>query len=270
MLNKRGSRLVLVAFCTVCLLAFRSQAAADLITGSQDVMGHRATDAYTVNGTTYGPYGWDYSYTRMFDGTKLSKHLEINFVFDADSGLNAAQQAAYKANAVANIQAIWNNRFVITDTTTGVSYPIFLDPTTTGPTFNQTVAVHKAQANEREDMLNWYADSAAVTMAHEFGHMLGLFDEYIGGAVDQYPNPTLTDTGLMGLGALTANPAMFPRYYQQFLDYMNSLNGPGTATSHTFQLVPVPEPSTFYLAGLASPVLLLVLRRRWQARLAGC
>jgi hypothetical protein len=49
---------------------------------------------------------------------------------------------------------------------------------------------------------------------------------------------------------------MYSRYYQQYLDYMNSLNG-----DHTFELVMVPEPGCMLLAGLA---LFLLAQRRFR------
>lgn len=119
-----------------------------------------------------------------------------------------------------------------------------MDVTTTGP-FDQTVTVHKGDG--RADMTNWYETDTASINAHEFGHMLGLFDEYIGGAVDQYPNPTLSNDGLMGLGALNPNPVMYERYYQQYLDYMRQLNPTGNFALRT------PEPASWLLmaVGLA-------------------
>ena len=228
-------------------------------TGSENVSGTLSTPQYTDQGQTYGPFQLSFSYTRSFDGAALTKHAEINFVFDASLGFNDAQKSAYRAAAEANIESIWNNRFVITDTVNNSAFPLTLDVTTEGPTFNQTVAVHPGSA--RGDALNWFQSFTAPIMAHEFGHMLGLFDEYVGGSVDKYPNPTLSSEGLMGLGALNANPEMLPRYYQQYLDYMATLN-PG----HNFTLTAVPEPSALLL--LASGVFgLLVFGKLRQSRL---
>jgi PEP-CTERM motif-containing protein len=214
------------------------------VTGSEKVTGTRNTPQYTDSGTTYGPFGWNFSYTRSFDGTKLTKNVEISFLFDADLGYTDPQRMAFIAAAEAGVEGIWNNRFKIEDSAAGSSFPLGIDLTTTGP-FNQTVMIHKGSGtpNMPFDMTNWFVDeSTASALAHEFGHMLGLFDEYIGGAVNQYPNPTLTATGLMGLGALNANPEMFSRYYQQYLDYMNTLN-PG----QNFRLQAIPEPPTWIL-----------------------
>jgi hypothetical protein len=243
----------------VGLSVLPSLAQAQYNTGSQDISGTRTTAQYgdtnlVDNGGNkgpFGPYSWNYSYTRSFDGTSLMKDVQVRFQFDTNF---VGNQGAYIASAMANISSIWNNKFVVVDTANNATFPCVFNLTTNGP-FNQTVQVHANQ--DREDMLNWGANSTAPTMAHEFGHMLGLYDEYIGGAVDQYPNPTLSNDGLMGLGALNANPVMYPRYYQQLLDYMSSLN-PGD----TFVLQAVPEPGAISLLLLSAVVLLMASRSR--------
>ncbi|MDZ4821264.1 MAG: PEP-CTERM sorting domain-containing protein [Planctomycetota bacterium] len=246
--------------CCVALLACfvsATPAFGDLINGSVDVTGSRATPQYTVGDDTYGAFGWNFSYTRSFDGTKLTKHLEIDFQFDAALNYDAAQKAAFKAAAEANIENQWNNKASIKDETTGISYPITVDVTTAGP-FNQTVQVHLSTGNDPTDMTNWYSADTPAVQAHEFGHMLGLFDEYLGGAVNQYPDPLLSNDGLMGLGALNANPVMYPRYYQQYLDYMYELN-----PTEDFTMTIVPEPATWLLVvvGLLGMVAVTYRRR---------
>lgn len=244
------------------LALLAGSAAGALTTGSENVSGSRATAEYTHDSNTYGPFGWNYSYTRSFDGEKFTKHLEIDFDFDAGLGWDDTQKNAYKANAEAAIEGQWNNKFKIKDNNTGISYPLTVDMTTTGP-FNQTVEVEFRTGGNVIDPINnptpttmshWHSDETAQAMAHEFGHMLGLFDEYIGGAVNQYPDPLLSNDGLMGLGALLANPVMYPRYYQQYLDYMYQLNSSGS-----FSLIPEPASWLLLTMGL---VCVAALRRR--------
>ncbi len=232
---------------------------ASYITGSENVSGSRYTPEYTSGGVTYGPYGWNFSYTRGFDGTKLVKHLEIDFVFDAALNYDDAQKAAYRARIESNIEGIWNDKYVIVDLITGTLFPVLVDVTTGGPTFNQTVTVKPGTG--RANMTTWYAGGTASANAHEFGHMLGLYDEYIGGSVDQWPNPTLTSVGLMGLGALLPDPTMYTRYYQQYLDYIRQLNPNG---SFGLQQA-VPEPASLALLAMGAGVLLVGFRRRAAA-----
>jgi hypothetical protein len=255
----RSRKIQEVAFVALMSVIFISPATATYITGSERVSGSITTPQYgdaslldnAGNPGPFGPFGLAFSYTRSFDGTSLLKNVEINFVFDA--GFTEAQQAAYRTAAETNVEGIWNNRFSILDTDTNVAFPLSVDLTTTGP-FDQTVAVHMGTG--RGNALNWFENYTAPVEAHEFGHMLGLFDEYIGGAVNQYPNPTLSNEGLMGLGALNLEPLMLPRYYEQYLDYMNTLN-PG----HHFTITSVPEPSTLLLL-FTGMFALLVFRKK--------
>jgi hypothetical protein len=142
---------------------------------------------------------------------------------------------------------------VLVDSADGSTFPLRLDVTTTGPEFNQQVTVNAGSG--RANMINWFVTDSASVNAHETGHMLGLFDEYIGGAVDRYPNPTLTATGLMGLGALSADPEMLPRYYGQYVDFVSSLN-----PDHAFALSEVPEPATLVMLSVGLAVVVMATR----------
>lgn len=258
LLCKRLLKCPLMISAVLCLTAFLVpiSAAALYITGEELVTGSIFTPAYTVAGNTYGPFGLAFSYVRSFDGTRVEKDVQINFVFDAGLGFDAAQQAAYRARVEANVEGIWNNQYVIVDTTNNNQFPLAVDLTTTGPRFDQTVSVLPGLGPT--NALKWFADDTAAFNAHEVGHMLGLFDEYIGGGIDRFPNPTLSNTGLMGLGALSATPEMLPRYYDQYRGYISTLN-----PDSTFRLEPVPEPSTLILVSLGSGVAFLV--RGWRS-----
>ncbi|MYM65612.1 PEP-CTERM sorting domain-containing protein [Pseudoduganella sp. FT55W] len=252
----------LSAIIVACALAGTASAA--LNTGSENISGSRTTPAYgdadlkdnAGNAGPFGPYSWDYSYTRSFDGTKLVKDIQIDFSFDAGLNYSDAQKTAYINAVTTGVEGMWNNKYAIKDTATGKLIPILVDITTDGP-FNQKVQVHSGTG--RADMTNWYTGDGASVNAHEVGHMMGLYDEYIGGAVDKYPNPTLSDDGVMGLGALNANPVMYSRYYQQYYDYMKQLNPDGI-----FILTSVPEPSQWILM-VAGMVLIGVYANKRKA-----
>ena len=211
-------------------------------TGFEQVTTTLFTPQYTTDlfpPGTYGPFESQPSYRQSFDGTTLTKQVGIGFMFEPS--FSDAQKSAFKAAAVTNIESIWNNKFLITDTAHNRSFPLGVAVMTTGPVFDQSVNVNPGAG--RTNVQNWYAVGLTPqVMAHEFGHMIGLFDEYVGGGVDKHPNPTLSNTGLMGLGALNDKPEMLPRYYQSYLDFMNVLNPGGS-----FALTVAPEPSTLFL-----------------------
>jgi hypothetical protein len=239
---------------SVCVLVLSSASAAP-ISGSQHIYDSRYTPQYgnaalkDNAGFTgpFGPFGWYINYTMNFDGRRVMNNVQIDFVFDLTLGFTAAQKTAYMANAERRIEGIWNNQYWIADANNNATYPIMFDLSVVGP-YAQTVFIGDGPG--RASVFSWFDDSSAAIMAHEFGHMLGLFDEYIGGAVNRYPNPTLSRDGLMGLGASQGRFQMYPRYYQQDLDFVRGLN-PG----QRFRLqAAVPEPSTsalFLIGALA-------------------
>lgn len=249
-MREKMRRLPIFLASVLSLLMFAGQALAAYTTGSEAVSGDR----------TSGPFGWHYQYTRSFDGKQIKKDIEIKFQFDAKVTLDAAGKTNFINQAVANIASVWNNKFTVKDNATGTLIPCVVNITTAGP-FDQTVTVFQNvndTPQKNVDMTNWTVGDSANVQGHEVGHMMGLFDEYVGGAQDT--PPIASPDGLMGLGgAQGATPVMYPRYYQQFLDYMKKLN------TGNFSLVAVPLPAAWASGGV---ILLLLVVRKATARRA--
>ena len=134
------------------------------------------------------------------------------------------------------IQDIWSNKFDITDGT--YSYPILFDVEFTDDPENADWTVNVGE-NGRPNTQNWYIDPSWTLVnddgnlefnrlpenlfdqiaAHEFAHMLGIYDEYEDGLLDPI-------TGIIDVNSIMGEYLRDPqaRHYEMFLENLELLS----------------------------------------------
>ena len=99
------------------------------------------------------------------------------------------------------------------------------------------------------DMLSWYTDHPSgwpnsyqgVLAAHEVGHMIGLYDEYYGGAIDPVTQFRATNALMADLGPVRG------RYYSGMLGWLEGASGRDLTLAPAPE---VPEPSSITLVAI--------------------
>lgn len=185
---------------------------------------------------------WNYSYDIGFYDDTLQVDVDIKL-------------DGVVANSV--IMDMWESGMESMWSTRRFSVPIVFNVDWVTSDYDQAVTVHSGPG--RANITNWYLEPNwgptyhEETAAHEFGHMLSLYDEYTGGAVN--PNTRLTETG--GL-MHTLNGLTLDYYYDPFLEWYNGKVGAYQAGIGAT----VPEPTTLLLFAAGMTVLAGARRRR--------
>lgn len=124
-------------------------------------------------------FAWNYGFDveRRDDGVRVQ--VAINLI-PAGTVIQADLEGV-KSLWEAGIERIWSRRCALIGTD-GRCVPIVADVTFKGPRFHHEVIVRREE--KRRTALDWNLRDDARIVAHEFGHLLGLYDEYPGGATD--------------------------------------------------------------------------------------
>lgn len=185
-------------------------ASAELITG------HRSSSGF----------GWDYRYDISMVGDTIHVRNEL-YLFPVEvtqSEIDDIWPVWEQA-----IESVWSTADIIFDITRGAAYDYFVY-VIPGRTRNMSI---------------WGlspGENSGLMAAHEYGHMIGLYDEYRGGATD--PAGALIDASSI-MGSVNHDVQTHPRHYDQFYAWADEQR--------------VPEPGTLALVLLG---LMLVRRIR--------
>ena len=152
-----------------------------IISGAQvcfpSEIGDISPETITGRMTAMNGFVWRYGYDIGIKDGKVIVHVAINLI--PAGGVTQLELDRGKYAWERGIERIWSEKFSLV-TPTGESYPIVIDAIFTGNRFHHDVIVRPGGGNS--DELNWRLLNSPEIVAHEFGHMVGAFDEYRRGA----------------------------------------------------------------------------------------
>lgn len=172
-------------------------------------VGHIPREAVTGRVTAQNGFAWNYGCDMEFKDGVLLVGVAINLI--PAGGVTHPELDRVKPAWEKGIEEVWRNKFSIA-TPAGERYPIMIDVSFKGPRYHHEVVVRPGTGCS--DELNWNLLDSPQLVAHEFGHMLGVFDEYKGGGTA--PHGAAIDT----TSIMTRNPAghatTHARHYKRF------------------------------------------------------
>jgi len=161
-------------------------------------------------------YGWNYSYDIGYGFADFTPNAQTDgpqVQVRVDIQLTGADPGSLKDTWQTGVHDIWSDKYAIQNGSDYYPITCSINWVTSGA--DQTVNV--VNASGRDDMSTWYTtldgwgnsyqDEAA---AHEYGHMLGLYDEYSEGATDPSTHLVTSNTLMADLGPVQ-------QYYYNFV-----------------------------------------------------
>jgi hypothetical protein len=165
----------------------------------------------TIRGrqTAVNRFAWSYGYDVGLEHSALIVKVGINLI--PAQGIGRLDLDRVKTAWEEGIERIWSERFALA-TGEGRRYPILVDVSFQGPRFHHDVIIRPGSG--RTDEFNWNILDSPELVSHEFGHMMGIYDEYEKGALPLHD--AVIDAGSI----MTSNPgrAAVPRarHYEPF------------------------------------------------------
>ena len=163
--------------------------------------------AETVSGreTSGDRYAWQYGFDVGIADGSVNVRVAVNWVPVA--GVTWPELEVARKRWVEGILKVWDNRYQVV-TPEGKTYPIRVTVSSSAPDAHHDVIVRRTGRGTNE--LNWNLYDTATHAAHEFGHMLGAFDEYPGGAL-----ASADESGHRGIMAGRSSGETLPRHYEK-------------------------------------------------------
>ena len=211
-----------------------------------DPLGELARErrSYNMRGGNRWQFGWPVIYDIEFASQELHIYTSINL--DAVQGVTQQQVDALEPIWENGIEGGWNDRYGILHENTyyyDIIYDVsFVDTYQFGVDHYQVrVRPGISQGNPRTTMTLWDTADTGRVAAHEYGHMIGDYDEYSGGATDP-SNAIIDPSSLMGSTGPAAVP--YDRHYEPAMEWLE-LKYPGD----TFEVVSAPLPISIAIRG---------------------
>ena len=177
-----------------------------------------------LNGLSVGNFDFSYAACAI--------EVNVRVKFDFASSIARSKQSAFKTRFFDAIHNKWNNKYKLTSKDPACAckiIPIGIHAAeTTGKDEHKVVDVHDEKDYREKviDEMNVDISSSDNTLAHEFGHVLGLYDEYDGGWLENHMfwhNTSHIDdkTALMNEGT-----ELRDRYFAQYRDEVYAASAP--------------------------------------------
>jgi hypothetical protein len=189
---------------------------------------------------------WTASYDVEFtDGECI---VTVFAAFNRDADVTEAQENRMRRRARRAIERIWDNRFELEDQDSGEVFPLRFRLVKVDRRPHVTINVHSG--NGTDNVENWFLGSSPTDHAHEYGHQIAMYDEYVDANVANRATATSpgvrTDHSIMGNypseGVLRARARL--RHGQRLARHIGRKTGRRLrARYHTAGPAPAPAPA---------------------------